>query len=160
MKLYMLALISIITLAPSSSTYADVELQEKSDDFSNEIISSLRVGTTDTYPASLIFSCNPDTGLSVQLATEDIMYPDEAHRDKMVISTTHKFVEAPESATTYWSMKLAKYKNSWYQGDPRDFIIEAAESSQLNMRLNRIGTVYLFRLEGTAENLRKILRRC
>tara|TARA_R110001606_G_scaffold228576_1_gene376542 strand:+ start:211 stop:447 length:237 start_codon:yes stop_codon:yes gene_type:complete len=53
-------------------------------------------------------------------------------------------------------MKIVKYKNSWYQGDPRAFIEEAAESSQLNMRLNKTGTVYRFSLKGTAEHLRKI----
>ncbi|WP_277810043.1 hypothetical protein [Chromohalobacter canadensis] len=160
MTRHLIALISSINLAFGSAAYADVEFQEKGDDFSNEIVSSLRVGTTDTSPAVLILSCNPATGLNVQLATEDVMYPDEARKDQMNISTTHKFEEAPEAATTYWAMKIAKYKSSWYQGDPRAFIEESAESSQLNMRLNRTGTVYRFSLEGTAEHLRKILRRC
>ncbi|SFU98414.1 hypothetical protein SAMN04487955_1263 [Halomonas korlensis] len=78
----------------------------------------------------------------------------------MRISTTHKFEEASEAATTNWAMNMMQYKNSWYPGNQRTFIEEAAKSTQLNLRLNKVGAVYRFNLRGTKDHLQTILGRC
>ncbi|WP_344341359.1 hypothetical protein, partial [Streptomyces rhizosphaericus] len=59
-----------------------------------------------------------------------------------------------------WAMNMMKYKNSWYQGNQRAFIEEAAESTQLNLRLNKAGSVYRFSLRGAGDHLQTILSRC
>lgn len=160
MNRHLITLISGITLAASSVAYANIEFQERGDDFSNEVVSTVRIETSDTAPATLFLSCNPAEGLSVQLATRNVMFPDDLQGNRMRISTTHKFEEAPEAATTHWAMNMMKYKNSWYQGNQRAFIKEAAESTQLNLRLNKVGSVYRFSLRGAGDHLRMILSRC
>ncbi|MEQ6918748.1 hypothetical protein [Halomonas aquatica] len=160
MNIKLLTLIVSITFASSAIANPNLEFSERGDDFSNKVISTLRVSTSDTSAASLYLSCNPAEGLSVQLATRDVMFPDDLPDNYMRISTTHKFEEAPKADTTYWMMNMMKYKNSWYRGNQRAFIEQAARSSQLNLRLNRQGTVYRFDLNGATPPLKKILERC
>lgn len=160
MSRQMIALLSAIALSASSVVYADIEFLERGDDFSNKVVSTLRVETSDTSSATLFLSCNPAEGLSVQLATRSVMHPDDLQGSRMRISTTHKFEEAQEAVTTNWGMNMMQYKNSWYQGNQRAFIEEAAESTQLNLRLNKVGAVYRFSLRNAGDHLQTILRRC
>ena len=145
-----------------SNAIADSNLKyyEEGADFSNEVDYVLRVTTTDTSPAVLFLSCNPESGLSIQLSSVEVMFPDTSNGGRMQISTTHKFEEAPKAETTNWQMNMMKYKDSWYQGDEKSFMEEAADSSQLNLRLNKRGTIYRFMLDGAGEYISTILNRC
>lgn len=120
----------------------------------------LQVRTTDTSPAVLFLSCNPDSGLSVQLSTMDVIFPNSVSNGRMILSTTHKFEESPEAVTTDWHMAMMEYQDSWYRGDERQFIEEAKNSSQLNIRLNKKNKVYRFKLDGASSHISKILDRC
>lgn len=151
-----------LATAYSCGAIADTNLEyyEEGDDFSNEVVSVLQVRTTDTSPAVLFLSCNPDSGLSVQLSTMDVIFPDDLEGNRMILSTTHKFEESPEAVTTDWHMVMMEYKDSWYRGDENSFIEEAKNSSQLNIRLNKKNKVYRFKLDGASSYISKILDRC
>lgn len=89
----------------------------------------------------------------------DVIFPNSVSNGRMILSTTHKFEESPEAVTTDWHMAMMEYQDSWYRGDERQFIEEAKNSSQLNIRLNK-NKVYRFKLDGASSHISKILDRC
>ena len=88
------------------------------------------------------------------------MFPNDIKNGGMIISTTHKFDKSEMAITSDWFMNIMKYKNSWYTGDQIQFAKSAISSNQLNLRLNKRGDVYKFKLNGTAAHLKKILGEC
>lgn len=156
---YLAALIAIIIPVHA---FGSVSYTETQDDFSNDIVYSLKITTDKKESAVTFLSCYPGNKLVVQLSIRGTMFPDtDGISDSgMLISTTHKFDKAEKAITSKWFMNMMKYKNSWYQGDKVEFINDAIKSNKLNIRLNKTNDIFKFNLKGTAIHLRKILRKC
>lgn len=138
----------------------NIKYYGESDDFSNSTISVLEVNTMDTSQAAIFFLCNPSSGLSIQLTTKEVIFPDTLDGDTMILSVTHKFEESTQAVTTNWDMLMLEYNDAWYRGSLLEFIKEAQRSSQLNIRLNRKNKVYRFKLDGADRHLAELLDRC
>ena len=156
---YRLLLVTIL-LSFSSLVLAAAEYTESIDDFSSGTVYSLKIPSIKGESAVLFISCRPQNELSVQLAITGTIFPNDLKDGGMIVSTTHKFDKSEEAITSDWFMNIMKYKNSWYTGDKVEFAKSAIESSQLNMRLNKRGDVYRFKLNGTAAHLSRILDYC
>ncbi len=144
----------------SVQAFGEVNYTESKDDFSNDIVYSLKISTSKNKPAAIFMSCYPGGKLNIQLAINGTMFPDTTSDGGMLISTTHKFDKAENSITSNWFMNMMKYKNSWYQGEKVEFINDAIKSNQLNIRLNKRNDIFKFSLKGIATHLRKIQSKC
>lgn len=152
--------LGLFLMVLSSLALAEVQYTESKDDFSNGTVFTLKIPSIEGESAVLFVSCRPENELSIQLAITGTMFPNEMKNGGMVISTTHKFDKSEEAVTSDWFMNIMKYKNSWYTGDKVEFAKSAIVSNQLNLRLNKRGDVYKFRLDGTAAHLKKLLAAC
>lgn len=138
-----------------------VEYSKSKDDFSNGTIHSV-AALSDDARAKILISCFPENRLEVQLATSEVIFPDDTSKrfDRMFVSVTHKFDSAKKAETTNWSMNIMKYNNAWYTGDIVRFIAEAFDASVLALRLDKRNEVYKFDFNRAGAQLRNVVGAC
>jgi len=140
-----------------SCNLAIAQYTETQDDFSNEKVYSLKIPSIEGESAVMAISCYPKKELDIQLAITGTMFPNDTADGGMSISTTHKFDKSEDVITSDWFMNIMKFQNAWYRGDKVAFVKSAIISDQLNLKLNKRGDVFKFKLKGAAVHLKKIL---
>lgn len=153
-------LISAFIVTPAAAvTVTKYEVGQ--DEFSNNQIPRLMLGTNNSETGILVISCYP-SGLQAQILVETVIFPDNADVEggSMWVKITHKVDSAPQAASNKWRMDLGKYKSAWLMKNISPLIDEMQKGERLSLRLDKNGTIYRFDLKESHEHLPKVLVAC
>ena len=150
--------------------FAEVHFIEQQEGASDGIIFAMLITDEDSSgstnrsgeTASLVVACYPNGKLRIQFHTTDTIHPNEVREDGsgMVVSISHKFDSTPLAQTSDWWMHSRKYDKAFYQGNAHQFAGRISRDRELNIRLNKSGERFRFKLKGTARLMPKVRDKC
>lgn len=153
-------LLLIATIAALNISVA-ADYTEAKDDFSNGISRTLRFDDVGNA-ASLFVTCTDEKkAFWVQIAIDDVIFPDDASGSTMQLKMTHKFDTAEAAISSVWIMPMMKYHNAQFAGDESQFMSEAIAANRLAVKQDTSGAAYRFEIDDEArEKLSLIATSC
>ena len=115
--------------------------------------------TSGAYDAAKLFvSCNSSDGYTVQLAVSSTIFPDRVDDQAMYEKIKYKVTGINYVEETEWLMNSMQYKNTFYAGDAKEFVLRLYDGQSLNMGVD--GKIYQFDLAESKPHVAHMKSNC
>ena len=154
--------VALILFVAAWTAWAETTVEFKSGDalLSNDISYDLTLTTigADYDGAKLFLSCNTSKQWEAQLAVSQTIFPDRVGDNIMYEEVTFKVEGVNHVERGEWSMNLMKYKNLFFRGDARAFVLRLNDGTRINIGVQ--SSIYQFDLEDTKAHIQEMKKHC